>query len=64
MALGQAYPFSVKDGVAMNAEQRRAAGLNQSPTHVDFMMGSASTNIDGIKPDGTVVPIFRNGDWA
>lgn len=64
MALGQAYPFSVKDGVAMANEQRAAAGLNQSPTHVDFMMGSAAMNIDGIKPDGTIIPIFRNGDWA
>lgn len=64
MALGQAYPFSVKDGVAMTNEQRAAAGLNQSPTHVDFMMGSAAMNIDGIKPDGTIIPIFRNGDWA
>ncbi|OXT08567.1 aminopeptidase, partial [Lacticaseibacillus rhamnosus] len=44
--------------------QRAAAGLNQSPTHVDFMMGSAAMNIDGIKPDGTIIPIFRNGDWA
>ncbi|MCT3169286.1 aminopeptidase [Lacticaseibacillus rhamnosus] len=64
MALGQAYPFSVKDGVAMTNEQRAAAGLNQSPTHVDFMMGSAAMNIDGIKPDGTIIPIFRNGDWT
>ena len=64
MALGQAYPVSVKDGVAMTADQRTAAGLNQSNTHVDFMMGSADMNIDGIKADGTVVPIFRNGDWA
>ena len=64
MALGQAYPFSVKDGVAMTNEQRAAVGLNQSPTHVDFMMGSAAMNIDGIKPDGTIIPIFRNGDWA
>lgn len=64
MALGQAYPFSVKDGVAMTNEQRAAAGLNQSPTHVDFMMGSAAMNIDGIKPDGTIIPIFRKGDWA
>ena len=64
MALGQAYPFSVKDGVAMTNEQRAAVGLNQSPTHVDFMMGSAAINIDGIKPDGTIIPIFRNGDWA
>lgn len=62
MALGQAYPFSVKDGVAMTNEQRAAVGLNQSPTHVDFMMGSAAMNIDGIKPDGTIIPIFRNGD--
>ncbi|OHF14553.1 aminopeptidase, partial [Lacticaseibacillus rhamnosus] len=61
MALGQAYPFSVKDGVAMTNEQRAAVGLNQSPTHVDFMMGSAAMNIDGIKPDGTIIPIFRNG---
>ena len=64
MALGQAYPFSVKDGVAMTNEQRAAVGLNQSPTHVDFKMGSAAMNIDGIKPDGTIIPIFRNGDWA
>ncbi|RND37242.1 aminopeptidase [Lacticaseibacillus paracasei] len=64
MALGQAYPFSVKDGVAKTTDQRTAAGLNQSNTHVDFMMGSADMNIDGIKADGTVVPIFRNGDWA
>lgn len=64
MALGQAYPFSVKDGVAMTNEQRAAVGLNQSPTHVDFMMGSAAMNIDSIKPDGTIIPIFRNGDWA
>ena len=64
MALGQAYPFSVKDGVAMTNEQRAAVGLNQSPTHVDFMMGSAAMNIDGIKPDGTIIPIFRKGDWA
>ena len=64
MGLGQAYPFSVKDGVAMTNEQRAAVGLNQSPTHVDFMMGSAAMNIDGIKPDGTIIPIFRNGDWA
>lgn len=48
----------------MTTDQRTAAGLNQSNTHVDFMMGSADMNIDGIKADGTVVPIFRNGDWA
>ena len=64
MALGTAYPFSLEGGVAMSADQRRAHGLNVADTHVDFMMGSAKMNVDGIKPDGTRVPIFRNGDWA
>ena len=64
MALGQAYPFSIEGGVDMTEEELVAAGLNRSETHVDFMMGSAQMNIDGVKTDGTVVPIFRNGDWA
>ncbi|RTK77060.1 aminopeptidase, partial [Enterococcus faecalis] len=29
-----------------------------------FMVGSDKMNIDGIKEDGTIVPVFRNGDWA
>ena len=39
-------------------------GVNVSKTHVDFMVGSSEMNIDGIKEDGTVVPVFRNGNWA
>jgi len=31
---------------------------------VDFMIGGPEMNVDGIREDGTVVPIFRNGDWA
>jgi aminopeptidase len=28
------------------------------------MIGSDKMDIDGIKQDGSIVPIFRNGDWA
>jgi aminopeptidase len=28
------------------------------------MIGSAVMDIDGIKADGSVVPIFRKGNWA
>jgi aminopeptidase len=28
------------------------------------MIGSGEINVDGIKPDGTAVPVFRNGEWA
>ncbi|WP_125704658.1 aminopeptidase [Lacticaseibacillus daqingensis] len=64
MALGQAYPFCVVNGTNMTPEELAAAGLNDADTHVDFMMGSADMNIDGITKDGKIVPIFRNGDWA
>ena len=48
----------------MSEDELKEAGLNRSTTHVDFMIGSADMDIDGIKADGTRVPIFRNGTWA
>ncbi len=64
LALGAAYPFNVKGGTKMSEAELKAKGINFSQAHVDFMVGSADMNIDGIKKDGTVVPVFRNGDWA
>ena len=64
LALGAAYPFNLEGGTKMNDEELKAHGLNLSQTHVDFMVGSADMDIDGIKEDGTRVPVFRNGDWA
>jgi aminopeptidase len=28
------------------------------------MIGSDKIDIDGIKPDGSRVPVFRKGEWA
>lgn len=64
IAIGQAYAFSVEGGTEMSQEQLDEAGLNRSDVHVDFMIGSDKMNIDGVKEDGTIVPIFRNGEWA
>ncbi|GEK34654.1 aminopeptidase [Kurthia sibirica] len=64
LAIGSAYAFCVKDGTSMTADQLAAAGLNRSLTHVDFMIGSAYMNIDGITQDGTSVAVFRDGNWA
>jgi Leucyl aminopeptidase (aminopeptidase T) len=64
LAFGSAYAFNLQGGTEMTEEELIAAGLNRSQTHVDFMVGSAEMNIDGIRPDGTTTPIFRNGDWA
>lgn len=64
LALGSAYAFSLEGGTEMTREELNAAGLNESNTHVDFMIGSDQMDIDGIKEDGSRVPIFRNGTWA
>lgn len=64
LAIGQAYATSVKGGTEMSQEELEAAGLNRSTVHVDFMIGSAEMDIDGITQDGQRIPIFRQGAWV
>jgi aminopeptidase len=64
LALGKAYPNNMKDGEKLPSEEQAKLGINQSLTHVDFMIGSPELNIDGVKADGTTEPIMRNGNWA
>ncbi|SDQ11836.1 aminopeptidase [Virgibacillus salinus] len=64
IALGKAYPTNLKGGAEMNDEQLDKHGVNDSLTHVDFMIGSEELDIDGVLEDGTTEPVFRNGTWA
>lgn len=64
LAIGSAYAFNIEGGTTMSREELAEAGINQSLAHVDFMIGSAEMNIDGIAEDGTAEPVFRNGSWA
>lgn len=64
LAIGSSYAFCIEGGKTMNQQELAENGLNESLTHVDFMIGSAEMNIDGIKSDGSSEPVFRNGDWA
>ncbi|MFA9455716.1 aminopeptidase [Halalkalibacter sp. AB-rgal2] len=64
LALGSAYAFCIEGGKKMSKEELEKNGLNTSLTHVDFMMGSADMNIDGVYEDGKREPIFRDGNWA
>ncbi|GAB6989245.1 aminopeptidase [Paenibacillus pini] len=63
-ALGSAYPVNIEGGTKMSKEELLAKGANVSLTHVDFMIGSAELEIDGELEDGTMEPVFRNGNWA
>lgn len=64
LAIGSAYAFCLEGGKTMSRDELNKHGLNESITHVDFMIGSAEMNIDGITEDGQAEAVFRNGNWA
>jgi len=64
LAFGEAYSECIKGGEEMSKEELKAHGLNDSITHVDFMVGTADLCITGKTRDGKDVPIFVDGNFA
>ncbi|OZM56701.1 aminopeptidase [Lottiidibacillus patelloidae] len=64
LALGNCIPIAYKGGNKMTKADLIADGLNDSITHVDFMIGSGELNIDGETEDGKIEAVFRNGNWV
>lgn len=65
IALGQAYSKCfVNGGVGLSEEELVARGANRSLIHIDWMIGSAEVDVDGIGPDGAATPVMRGGEWA
>lgn len=64
IAIGRAYRFCLAGGVDMTDEEFAAAGGNDSLAHVDFMIGSAEMDVDGVTREGAVEPVMRSGEWA
>jgi aminopeptidase len=64
IALGQCYSKCFIDGGNLTPEQIAAQGGNTSLIHIDWMIGSDKTDIDGIRADGSRTPVFRGGEWA
>lgn len=63
-AFGKAYPTNMENGPDMNDGELDAHGVNNSLTHVDFMIGSKDMNIIGETENGETINIFKNGNWA
>ncbi len=63
-AVGSAYLLCVEDGPTLTKEDKERVGINDSLTHVDFMVGSPEMNILGITKTGDEVQIFKDGNWA
>jgi aminopeptidase len=56
IAFGSGFAFAVE-------ERDRAAGMNVSAIHTDFMVGGPEVDVDGIEKGGARVPILRNEEF-
>ena len=63
IALGQCYTKCFKNQ-NLTKEEISSQGGNSSMIHIDWMIGSNQIDIDGIKQNGDITPIFRKGKWA
>jgi aminopeptidase len=57
IAWGSGLAWTLPDGAAEHP------GLNDSVTHVDFMVGSEELEVDGVEAGGAVVPLLREARW-
>ncbi len=64
VALGNAYKFTIKGGNEMSDDEFERMGGNRSAVHVDFMIGSADLDVDGVLAGGATEPLMRKGEWA
>ena len=64
IALGQCYSKCFLNGASLTPERIKAQGGNSSLIHIDWMIGSDQVDIDGLREDGSRVPVMRKGEWA
>ena len=62
VAWGSGFPFAVP--AASTPEERAALGLNVSAVHTDVVVGGPGVSVDGIRADGSVVPIITDDAWV
>ena len=64
IALGQAYSKCIRGGGTMSEADLVARGTNRSLIHIDWMIGSAEIDVDGLADDGRAEPLMRGGEWV
>lgn len=64
IALGQAYSTCLIGGEKMDDQALTALGANSSLIHVDWMIGSAEMDVDGLAANGVTEPLMRAGEWV
>lgn len=64
LAFGFSFSENFERGAELNPDELGRLGGNDSLTHVDFMIGSAEVEVDGIAEDGSRQPLIRGGHWT
>lgn len=64
IALGECYAENLTGYDDLTEEERLRHGANTSMIHVDWMIGSSEVDVDGVRTDGSVIPLMRSGEWA
>ena len=64
LALGRGFTNTLKNYENYTEKEAHEAGINDSIIHEDFMIGTADMDITAVCEDGSLVPIFKGGEWA
>ncbi len=63
LALGDGFRECLKNGNNLTKEELLLSGVNQSDTHVDFMIGTNDLEIEVETFDGNKLVVFKNGNF-
>ncbi len=64
IAMGQCYASCLEGGEGLSKDEIAARGGNSSLIHVDWMIGSAEVDVDGLSASGEAVALMRGGEWV
>ena len=64
LAIGAGFTNLLSGYENYTEDEIHAMGINDSMTHVDFMIGTSDLMITAVTRDGKEVKIFENGEWA
>ena len=64
IALGQCYSKCFKSKKDLSKEEITKRGGNSSMIHIDWMIGSGKIDVSGKDQNGTIIPIFIQGEWC
>jgi len=64
LAIGKGFSECIQDGLKMNKQELFDKGINDSLTHVDFMIGTKDLSIVATLEDESEFVIFENGNFV